>query len=77
MGETTTIAWTDKTYNPWIGCQQVTEQECGDCYALRYGMEVWGSLHGSNRHLTKTANDLRIRQFPTPTIDGMEARACS
>ena len=62
MGQTT-IAWTDKTYNPWIGCQQVTKQECGDCYALRYanryGMDVWGSLHGSNRHLTKTANDPR------------------
>ena len=63
MGETTTIGWTDRTYNPWIGCQQVTEAECGDCYALRWAkrhhFDVCGSLSGSSRHLTKTANDPR------------------
>jgi protein gp37 len=63
MGTTTTIAWTDKTYNPWIGCQQVTEAECGDCYAKRWAehhhLDVWGSLSGSHRHLTKTFNDPR------------------
>jgi protein gp37 len=57
MGDTT-IAWTDKTHNAWIGCQKVTEEECGDCYALRwakrYRLDVWGSLTGSDRHLTKT-----------------------
>jgi protein gp37 len=60
MGDTS-IGWTDKTYNPWIGCQQVTEAECGDCYAKRWAgrhhLDVWGSLSGSKRHLTKTAND--------------------
>jgi protein gp37 len=63
MGNTT-IGWTDKTYNPWIGCQQVTEEECGDCYAKRWAerhqLAVWGSLSGSNRHLTKTYNDPRM-----------------
>ncbi len=63
MGKTTTIGWTDKTYNPWIGCQQVTEEECGDCYALRWAkrhhLDVWGSLSGSSRHLTKTHHDPR------------------
>ncbi len=62
MGDTT-IGWTDKTFNPWIGCQQVTEEECGDCYTLRWAkrhhMDVWGSLYGSTRHLTKTHNDPR------------------
>lgn len=57
MGDTT-IARTDKTQNAWIGCQKVIEEECGDCYALRYairhGMQVWGSLYNSDRHLTKT-----------------------
>ncbi len=61
MGTTTTIGWTDKTYNPWIGCQVVTEEECGDCYALRWakrhGLDVWGPLHASARHLTKTGHD--------------------
>lgn len=48
MGDITTIGWTDKTYNEWIGCQKVTEQECGGCYALRWAnrnhMNVWESL---------------------------------
>lgn len=62
MGDTT-IAWTDKTHNAWIGCQKVTQEECGDCYALRYAnryhLDVWGSLNGSNRHLTKTLDNPR------------------
>lgn len=62
MGDTT-IAWTDKTHNEWIGCQKVTEAECGDCYALRWahrhGLDVWGSLYGSERHLTKTHDNPR------------------
>lgn len=63
MGLTTTIAWTDRTHNVWIGCKKVTEEECGDCYALRWakrqGMDVWGSLSTSNRHLTKTHDNPR------------------
>ncbi len=61
MGTTTTIRWTDKTYNPWIGCQVVTEAECGDCYAKRWAhrhhLDVWGPLTTSARHLTKTGRD--------------------
>src|SRR5712692_7707643 len=63
MGNVTTIGWTDKTHNEWIGCQKVTEEECGDCYAwrwaVRHHMDVWGSLSGSNRHLTKTHENPR------------------
>jgi protein gp37 len=63
MGDSTTIGWTDKTHNEWIGCQKVTEAECGDCYALRWAnrhqMDVWGSLSGSDRHLTKTHDNPR------------------
>lgn len=61
MGEKTTIGWTDKTYNPWIGCQEVTEAECGDCYAKRWAhrhrLDVWGPLYQTPRKLTKTWND--------------------
>jgi protein gp37 len=61
MGATTSIAWTDKTFNPWIGCQIVTEAECGDCYAKRWAqrhrLDVWGPLSHSSRHLTKTGHD--------------------
>lgn len=63
MGETTNIGWTDKTHNEWIGCQVVTEAECGDCYAkrwaIRHGMDVWGGLYDSDRHLTKTHDNPR------------------
>jgi protein gp37 len=34
MGEKTGIAWTDHTFNPWIGCQKVSEG-CHNCYAER------------------------------------------
>ena len=61
MGAITTIGWTDKTYNPWIGCQEVTEAECGDCYAKRWAhrhrLDVWGPLFTSERQVTKTGRD--------------------
>jgi protein gp37 len=64
MGKASTIAWTDHTFNPWIGCQEVTEEECGDCYAKRWAhrhhLPVWGPLFESPRHLTKTWADPRI-----------------
>lgn len=45
MGETTEIAWCDHTYNPWWGCQRVS-QGCEHCYAeafsKRVGLKVWG-----------------------------------
>jgi len=34
MGEKTGIAWTDHTFNPWIGCQKISEG-CRNCYAAR------------------------------------------
>ena len=45
MGETTGIEWTDRTFNPWIGCQKVSAG-CDHCYAetltRRYGWAEWG-----------------------------------
>lgn len=45
MGETTEIAWTDATFNPWWGCQRVSPG-CEHCYAetfsKRVGLKVWG-----------------------------------
>ena len=32
MAETTGIAWTDSTFNPWIGCTKVGPG-CDHCYA--------------------------------------------
>ena len=47
MGETTAISWTDKTFNPWVGCLKVSPA-CDGCYAEnlmanRYGRVEWGA----------------------------------
>ncbi len=45
MAENTKIAWSDHTFNPWVGCQKVSDG-CTRCYAeaisLRFGQDVWG-----------------------------------
>lgn len=46
MGETTGIAWTDHTFNPWMGCTRVSPG-CENCYAEKFvtgrmGLPVWG-----------------------------------
>ena len=46
MAERTEIAWTDSTFNPWIGCQKVSAG-CDNCYAetmmdKRYHRVEWG-----------------------------------
>ena len=46
MAETTGIAWTDHTFNPWWGCTRVSAG-CRNCYAetfaKRTGHAVWGT----------------------------------
>ena len=45
MGKTTSISWTDCTYNPWWGCTKVSDA-CDHCYsealAKRCGYDIWG-----------------------------------
>jgi protein gp37 len=46
MGKQTEIAWTDSTFNPWIGCAKVSAG-CANCYAetlmdKRMGRVEWG-----------------------------------
>lgn len=45
MGESSNIAWTDATFNPWWGCVKVSPG-CTHCYAetfsKRVGQNVWG-----------------------------------
>src|SRR5712691_13208532 len=45
MAETSSIEWTDATFNPWWGCVRVSPA-CARCYAerdaKRYGHQVWG-----------------------------------
>lgn len=64
MGENSKIEWTKHTWNPWIGCTQVSPA-CDNCYAMvmmdhRYGRVRWGA--GEDRKRTAPANwDLPLR----------------
>ncbi len=40
MGDRTGIAWTDATWNPWMGCRKVS-QGCAHCYMYRE-QSRWG-----------------------------------
>jgi protein gp37 len=58
MAETTGIAWTDSTFNPWIGCTKVSPG-CDNCYAsvstpARSMRIAWGP--GKPRHRTSAQN---------------------
>ena len=58
MAENSKIEWTDHTFNPWIGCTQVSPA-CERCYAKammadRYGRVRWGA--GEERIKTSPAN---------------------
>lgn len=58
MAENSKIEWTVHTWNPWIGCTQVSPA-CDDCYAMvmmdhRYGKVRWGA--GEDRKRTAEAN---------------------
>lgn len=58
MGEITKIEWADHTFNPWIGCTQVSPA-CDRCYAeifmaRRFQRVRWGS--GEQRQRTSTGS---------------------
>jgi protein gp37 len=50
MAQSTSIAWTDSTFNPWLGCLRVSPA-CDHCYAAalakrtgrrdRHGRDLW------------------------------------
>lgn len=58
MGSSTGIAWTDHTFNPWWGCQKVSEG-CRNCYAATLAARVypntklWGPPGTTLRMATK------------------------
>jgi protein gp37 len=71
MADKTAIAWTDHTWNPWMGCHKVSAG-CKNCYAEtltknRMGIDVWG-LNGRRQ---RTGKAIWARPF---TWD-LEARA--
>ena len=78
MSENSNIAWTDHTFNPWIGCTRVSPG-CAHCYAEtlmdhRYGRVKWGK--GQERSRTSEANwklPLKWNRYPIRST-GYEAR---
>lgn len=59
MGETTSIQWTDHTFNPWWGCVKVSPG-CEHCYAeslsKRFGKDIWGPAKTTHRQVTGSDN---------------------
>src|SRR6185312_15777130 len=58
MGANSKIEWCDHTWNPWLGCTEVSPA-CDHCYARtmmaeRYGRVQWGA--GEDRVRTSKAN---------------------
>ena len=55
MGDATAIAWTDHTFNPWMGCHKVS-QGCTHCYAetLTKGRMGKPDLWGATGHRQRT-----------------------
>lgn len=53
MGENSGIAWTDNTFNPWIGCTKVSPG-CDHCYAE-------GTFVGADR--TRVEIEEQLRRF--------------
>lgn len=58
MSDSTIIAWTDHTFNAWMGCTKVSPG-CANCYAERLtrdrmGLRLWGMK--SPRQVTSAAN---------------------
>jgi len=64
MGENSKIEWTNHTFNPWIGCQKVSDG-CDHCYAealmdTRYGKVKWGP-HGDRKRTSEANWKLPLR----------------
>lgn len=59
MGDTTGIAWSDSTWNPWIGCRKVSAG-CAHCYAEKL---VNGRMGGEFRTVRRTTSELWSRPY--------------
>lgn len=71
MSESTIIAWTDHTFNAWMGCTKVSAG-CANCYAAtltknRMGLDLWGD--NARRQVTKTPWQ-SVKQWQQAASDG-------
>lgn len=65
MGENSGIAWTDHTFNPWIGCMKISSG-CDHCYAEAWDERFnegghWGT--GAPRRRTSIQNWNKVRRW--------------
>lgn len=72
MSEKTIIAWTDHTFNAWMGCVKVSAG-CANCYAAtltknRMGLSLWGQ--DAARQVTKTPWQ-NVRQWEVSAASGV------
>jgi protein gp37 len=80
MAEETKIAWTHHTFNPWMGCQKVSEG-CRNCYAEqlvtgRMGRNLWGpeeSDQNNGRQKTKSPWK-KVKRWQKKAADNNEIR---
>lgn len=71
MAENSKIEWTVHTWNPWIGCAQISPA-CDNCYAMvmmdhRYGKVQWGV--GEDRVRTSADNWKQPSRWDTRAAD--------
>jgi protein gp37 len=72
VGEVTRIAWTDRTFNPWVGCVKVSEG-CRHCYAEVLMVQrfkrrgIWGPAAVAGRQRT------RVQTWRKPVLWNQEA----
>ena len=75
MADKTIIAWTDTTFNPWMGCAKVSAG-CANCYAEaltrnRMGLSLWGA--DGARQVTK-GPWLNVRRWNAAALASGESR---
>ena len=76
MGKITGIQWTDHTFNPWWGCQKVSEG-CTHCYAERLSTRFHkkeGLWSGNRRLLKDTTWSQPLRWNETAKRNGRRAK---
>lgn len=57
MAKDSSIAWTDATFNPWIGCKEVSSA-CDNCYAREFMTRKprWATAWSGDRFRTSPSN---------------------
>jgi protein gp37 len=77
MGTNTAIEWTDHTWNPFWGCQEVSP-ECQHCYARtlaeRWGFHLWGGKATPRRMLSERVWNAPLKWNQRAQAEGRRSR---